>query len=716
MASQPSPLLPPPASMPPPLRPYTNRAPFNTALQDLCNEHNTVLHRNYILESRIADLETNATTLLSGQSLQLSADLVSRVAGLRAGLQTTLDHSLAGMGRGGVEKGVEILAVVNELMARDGRMSEAMLGMLMKRDDCTGVKLEEAERPGLIEGLKGDVVFLGVHFYHVRKELKAIKTSHAASLSKQHELMGELGRVRKLAEAKEMMLVLRTKEKTGQDASLARHNKLQAEKTAALKEKDQQIQVLNAKVTEKENHVQNLNAKVTRLESEQQNCQAQPRAGTGQQHFSQSLRPTAPTYVPFNHGSTYLSGLQTQPTHQGLELELHRTRSETEQTKTTLQARLEELHRQKSVLASNKKALVANDQKISVQAAQLAELEATVDMQNGIIQGLQEQVDNVQTSTKYKCADSVGDRQSISRLEEELSESKEHITRCDKRIDKYLSTIEDLQSTLAERERYIPNSDSMDLGHESCQKNVRRFKDDIATLIEQLAIAEHVGDHTSCLADVKKCTDEIRLLGQQLVKISEERTAARSARDEANLNLHEMKTRWNEHEALVQSLREELAAATLVLEGMAAEAPKISRCSSPAQPVKAEPCDEAQPSIVAYGIEENKGGYASEQVSATEGFSAADTESTRSLSCAETRETLGTATSEGSTSDGSVEKKCRKRSEPASEVYLPPQKRTCGLDGADDAPETRAVIRAYDRKAFVAKWTTEWRPEAKMDY
>nr|OQO27941.1 hypothetical protein B0A51_04287 [Rachicladosporium sp. CCFEE 5018] len=716
MASQPSPLLPPPASMPPPLRPYTNRAPFNTALQDLCNEHNTVLHRNYILESRIADLETNATTLLSGQSLQPSADLVTRVAGLRAGLQTALDHSLAGMGRGEVEKGVEILAVVNELMARDGRMSEAMLGMLMEREEGTAVKLVEADGPGQIEGLKGDVDFLGVNFHHVRKELMAIKISHAASLSKQNELMGELGRVRKLAEAKEKMLVLRTKEKTGQDASLARHNKLQAEKTAALREKDQQIQALNAKVTEREERVQNLNAKVTRLESEQKYCQAQPRLGTGQQQFFQGLRSTAPTYVPSKHGPTYLNALQSQPTHQGLELELYCTRSETEQTKTTLQARLEELHRQKSALASNKKALVANDQKISAQAAQLADLEATVDMQNGIIQGLQEQVDNIQTSTKYKSVDFGEDRQSICHLEEELSAAKERINRRDKRIDKYLSTIEDLQSTLAERERYITNSDSMDLGHESSQRHVRRFKDEIATLIEQLAIAEHVGDHASCLADVKKCTDEIRLLGQQLVQMSEECTEARSARDEANLNLHEMKTRWNETEALVQSLREELAAATLVLEGMAAERPKTLRCSSPAQPVKVEPCDELQPSKVTYGTEENKDGYAVEQVSATEGFSAADSESTRSLSCADTHETLGTSTSEGSISDGSAETKSRKRSEPASEVYLPPQKRACGLDGADDAPEPAAAIRAYDRKAFVAKWTTEWRPEAKMDY
>ncbi|KAK6423273.1 hypothetical protein LTR95_016551 [Oleoguttula sp. CCFEE 5521] len=308
------------------------------------------------------------------------------------------------------------------------------------------------------------------------------------------------------------------------------------------------------------------------------------------------------------------------------------------------------------------------------------------------------------------------DKQRLTLLASELAEAKERIIRRDKRIDKNLSTIEDLQGTLAERERYIADSDFVDVGHESCQRDVRRFKDEIATLIEQLASAEHVGDHASCLADVRKCTDENRLLGQRLVQISEERTEARSARDDANLNLHDMKTRWDEKEALVQSLREELAAATLLLERMAAERPKTSRCSSLARPVKAEPCDDLQPSTLAYGSEGDKEGYASEQVSATDDFSAAGTGSTRSPSYAETHETMRTTTSEGFISDGTAKTKSRKRSEPASEVYLPPQKRLCSLDGAEDASKPGAVIRAYDRKAFVAKWTIEWRPEAKLDY
>ncbi|KAK6423272.1 hypothetical protein LTR95_016550 [Oleoguttula sp. CCFEE 5521] len=372
---------PPPATIPPPLRPYTNPAPFNTALQNLCNEHNTVLHRNYNLECRIASLEANAATLLSGQSLQPSADLATRVAGLRAGLQTTPDHRLAGMGRGEVEKGVEILTVVNDLMARDRRMSEAMLAMLMSREEGTTVNFEEADGTGLIEGLKGDVDFFGVQFHHVRKELRALKTSHAASLSKQDELAGELGRLRKLAEAKEKLSVLRTKEKQGQDASLARHNKLQAEKTATLKEKDQKIQVLEAKVTEKENHVYNLNVKVTRLESEQKTWQTPSSASHAAPAIEQSLyalRTTAPTYVPYDYTPIDRSAPRPQTVHQSVTLELRSLQSEATKSKASLQAQAEKIANQRKALATNYTAMEGQSAKTGAQTMQIAELKAHI--------------------------------------------------------------------------------------------------------------------------------------------------------------------------------------------------------------------------------------------------------------------------------------------------------------------------------------------------
>ncbi|OQN98787.1 hypothetical protein B0A48_15456 [Cryoendolithus antarcticus] len=729
-----------------PARPSPNCSPFDNALHTAHKEHVTLKRKHRDVEAQLAADNEQGTLLLSGQSLQPSPDLSARVARLRAGLQAALNSTVV-VGEGAADAAISgaLLGVLMQRQAESVAKQEVGDDVSLiegLRDDVVFF----ATQFELVRGELTRVNAMPKAFKIVHEELvgelkgarRLVEAKEKAMEVRDKELV--LRRSEKFA--LDTALCNKNKEIHALNTEM---NRLAAQLNPAQQQAPHSAPVPGSgswQAGVRPYATANVFTSWSQSQHLRPTAPAYMPAGHSSSASSASPAQTSNQSMALELQRVRTEAGKTRSALTQANTALAQTNASLTRTQAALTARSTDFtNLQKSLAAKNEyiRGLEAKNEGLMALEPKLAELEVKATAQSKALCSLSDKNVALEKDIKKKDGYLKDDKSVIADLDKEIATARGRLARRNKELDKQQLTIEDLEGKLAERERYIASCDAADHGHETCLADTKFYKAEVASLKEKLTATKNSTDHASCLADVKKCTDEIASLKEQLMSNDTEevqrtlpiahcdnqdthyercevkatrftdriatleeqlaaaeengdhqvclddREEARAARDEASLNLYDMRTRWDEKEALLLSLREELAAATMVLEGMAVERPQTNRVSSPALMIKAEPVGLNQSTTVHLSQAEEHETNEDEDANSTNGSSTADTGSTGDLSRAETQETLDTSTSDKSASQSPAGAQALKRSEPSSEVYLPPQKRAYGADGADDA-------------------------------